>query len=52
MIEIVGAGAEVSFTVSITRKETGLVEEYQMVGRLTDEQIKEIENGSDTLDSK
>lgn len=52
MNDLVGGGAELAFTVSVTRKETGLVEEYQMVAHVTDEQLEELKNGNDTLDSK
>jgi hypothetical protein len=36
MPELNGQIGEVSFTLQITRKETGLVEEYQMAGVVTD----------------
>lgn len=50
MADLVAEAGELSFTVQITRKETGKVEEYQLVGRITDEQLKEIEDGCNTLD--
>ena len=46
-----GEVGELSFKVQITRKDTGKVEEYTLVGKITDEQLKELQNGSDTLDS-
>jgi len=50
MADLTGEVGELSFTVQITRKETGKVEEYQLVGKITDEQLKELENGCNPLD--
>lgn len=49
MTELKGDVGELAFTVQVTRKETGKVEEYRLVGKITDEQLKELTNGSDTL---
>ncbi len=38
-------------TVQVTRKETGKIETYELVGFLDEDQLKELQNGSDTLDS-
>lgn len=48
-----GQVGELRATVQITRKATGKVETYDLVGRTTPaqhEQIKELENGSNPLD--
>lgn len=50
MAELQGQVGELRFTVEVTRAETGKVETYELVGKITDEQLKEIENGSHTLD--
>ena len=39
-INLQGAVGEVSFTVQITRKETGKVEEYQLAGFVNEDQLK------------
>lgn len=51
MADLSGEVGELRFTVQITRKDTGKVEEVELVGKLTDVQLKELTNGSDTLDS-
>ena len=37
-------------TLQITRKETGKVEEVEMVGFVDEEKLKELQNGSNSLD--
>ena len=51
MSELSGQIGEVRMQVQITRKETGAVENYELVGFLDEDQLKELQNGSDTLDS-
>ena len=51
MSELSGQVGEVRMQVQITRKETGAVENYELVGFLNEDQLKELQNGSDTLDS-
>lgn len=54
MIELTTEPAELRFTIQITRKETGEVETYDMVGHVINDNVErreEIENGSNTLDS-
>jgi hypothetical protein len=51
MIELGGQVGELRFTVEVKRKETGQVETYELVGFLDEDKLKEIQNGSDTLDS-
>jgi hypothetical protein len=51
MIELSGQIGEVRMTVEITRKETGKVETYDLVGFLDEDQLKELQIGSHTLDS-
>lgn len=38
MNNLVGQPAEVHMTIQVTRKETGKVEEFQLVGRCTEEE--------------
>lgn len=48
--ELNSAEGEVSFTVAITRANTGETETYQIIGRVVSQPESEIDNGSDTLD--
>lgn len=50
MTALEGQVGELRFTVEITRKD-GRVEQLELVGRITDEQLKELHHGSDPLDS-
>ena len=43
MTELNGRPGELSFTLQITRAETGRVEEYQVTGTLDPEQLKPFE---------
>ena len=51
MIALSGQIGELRLTVEVTRKETGKVETYELVGFLDEDKLKELQNGSDTLDS-
>lgn len=51
MAELNGQIGELRMTVQVTRKETGKVETYDLVGFLDDDKLRELQNGSDTLDS-
>jgi hypothetical protein len=51
MIELQGQKAELRFTVEITRKETGKVERYDLVGHLDEDKLKELQHGSNPLDN-
>lgn len=51
MAELNGQVGEVRMQVQITRKETGIVEDYELVGFLNEDQLKELQNGSHSLDS-
>ena len=51
MTNLNGQLGELRFTVQITRKETGKVEEVELVGFLDAEKLKELQNGSHPLDS-
>lgn len=51
MPDLSGAVGELRFTVQITRKETGKVEEVEMVGFLDEDKLKELQHGSDTQHS-
>jgi hypothetical protein len=51
VIELQGQAGELRFTVEIKRKETGLVETYDMVGHLDADKLKELQNGSNSLHS-
>ena len=50
MVDLGGEKAEVRFTVQITRAETGKVEEVEMIGFVDADKLKELTNGSDSLD--
>jgi hypothetical protein len=41
MIELQGQKAELRFTLEITRKETGKVEQYELIGHLDADKLKE-----------
>lgn len=51
MVELSGQPGEVRFTLQITRKETGKVEEVEMVGFLDQNKLKEAEIVCNPLDS-
>lgn len=40
MSQLQGQAGELSFTVQITRKDTGQVEEHQLIGRITADQAE------------
>lgn len=43
MPELQGAMGELSFTVQVTRKDTGKTEEVQMVGFINEEELKSLQ---------
>jgi hypothetical protein len=51
MSDLQGQVGELRFTVKVTRKETGKVEEVKLVGYFDEEKLKELQNGSDSLNS-
>ncbi len=51
MAELSGQIGEVRMTVQVTRKATGETENYDLVGFLDEDQVKELQNGSHALDS-
>lgn len=51
MSELGGQIGELRFSVQVTRKETGETENYELVGFLNEDKLKELQNGSDPLDS-
>jgi hypothetical protein len=51
MIALGGEVGELRFTVEVTRKETGKVETYELVGFLDEDKLKELQDGGDTLGS-
>ena len=51
MIELGGQIGELRFTVDITRAATGKTETVELVGFLDEAKLKELQNGSDPLDS-
>lgn len=51
MSELGGQIGELRFSVQVTRKETGETENYELVGFLDENKLKELQNGSDPLDS-
>lgn len=51
MPELSGQVGELRFTLQIVRKETGATETVELVGYLDEEKLKELQNGSNSLDS-
>jgi len=51
MNALTGQIGEVQMTIQITRKETGKVEEFKLIGFLDEEKLKELQNGSNTFSS-
>ena len=51
MSNLGGQMGELRFTVQITRKEPGKVEEVELIGYLDEEKLKELQNGGNSLDS-
>ena len=51
MNDLKGTIGELTMTIQVTRKETGKVEEFKLIGFLDEEKLKEIQNGSNTLSS-
>jgi len=49
MSALTGQIGEVQMTIQITRKETGKVEEFKLTGFLDQEKLKELQDGSNTL---
>lgn len=47
MINLNGQVGELRFTVEVKRKETGKVEQFELVGFLDEDKLKELQNGSD-----
>lgn len=45
MSNLSGQAGELRFKLQITRKETGKVDEVELVGFLDEEKLKEIQNG-------
>tara|TARA_R110000868_G_scaffold304583_1_gene565703 strand:+ start:253 stop:423 length:171 start_codon:yes stop_codon:yes gene_type:complete len=50
-MNLVGPTGELRFTIEIKRKDTGKIDTFNLVGQVTDAQLKEIQDGSHTLDS-
>jgi hypothetical protein len=48
MADLQGKVGEVRMTIQVTRKETGKVEQFDLVGYLNEEQLKEIQNDDDS----
>lgn len=51
MSNLGGQMGELRMTLQITRKETGKVEEVELIGYLDEEKLKELQNGGNSLDS-
>jgi hypothetical protein len=49
MSNLMGQVGEVTFTVEIKRKDTGKIDTFNLVGKATEEQLKEFTNGSNAL---
>jgi len=50
MPELSGQIGELRFTVEIKRKDTGKVEQYELVGFIDEDKLKELQIGSLPLD--
>ena len=50
MIELGGQVGELRFTVEIKRKDTGKVEQYELVGFIDEDKLKELQIGGNSLD--
>ncbi|CAB4146385.1 hypothetical protein UFOVP503_11 [uncultured Caudovirales phage] len=48
MINLNGQMGEVRLTVEVKRANTGKVEQYELVGYLDEDKLKELQNGSDS----
>lgn len=48
MSNLGGQMGELRMTLQITRKETGKVEEVELIGFLDEEKLKELQNGSNS----
>lgn len=48
MSNLDGQMGELRMTLQITRKETGKVEEVELIGFLDEEKLKELQNGSNS----
>jgi hypothetical protein len=46
---LVGQVGELRLQVEITRKETGKIETFELVGFVDENKLKELQNGSNTL---
>jgi hypothetical protein len=51
MIELQGSVGELRMTVQITRKDTGKVEQYELVGLIDEDKLKELQNGGNSQHS-
>lgn len=47
MNELIGQPGELTFTVEVTRKDTGKVDKYELIGKI----LGDNEDGGNTLDS-
>jgi hypothetical protein len=45
MPELSGQIGELRFTVEIKRKDTGKIEQYELVGFIDEDKLKELQNG-------
>lgn len=48
MIQLQGQPGELRFTLQITRKDTGKVEEVELVGFLDEDKLKELQDANET----
>jgi len=51
MIELQGSVGELRMTVQITRKDTGKVEQVELVGYLDEDKLKELQSGGNSQHS-
>jgi hypothetical protein len=51
MINLSGQMGELRFSVEVKRADTGKVEQYELVGYLDEDKLKEFQNGSNSQHS-
>jgi hypothetical protein len=51
MINLSGQMGELRFSVEVKRADTGKVEQYELVGYLDEDKLKELQNGSNSQHS-
>lgn len=50
MVALSGAVGDLRFQIQVTRADTGKIETYELIGRIDQDQLEEICDGSDPFD--